>query len=275
MYKKQLCLGVSGSFGLDVCEQIRLFGHAGFDGFFTAFDGETEKYRKLADEIGMIYQSIHAPFRNAAKMWGQGDEAQAAVDELLLCVKACGDFGVPIVIVHPYIGFHSTNIPTDSGISNFRRVVEMAAERDVTVAFENVEGEEYLAALMGAFAEYKNVGFCWDSGHELCYNRGKDMLAIYGDRLVATHLNDNLGVSDFEGNITFKDDLHLLPFDGIHNWENVARRLKKCGYNGILTFELTRKSKPGRHENDKYQRMTVEEYVAEAYARACKVAYMK
>ena len=159
MYKKQLCLGVSGSFGLDVCEQIRLFGHAGFDGFFTAFDGETEKYRKLADEIGMIYQSIHAPFRNAAKMWGQGDEAQAAVDELLLCVKACGDFGVPIVIVHPYIGFHSTNIPTDGGISNFRRVVESAAEKGVTVAFENVEGEEYLAALENCTYEGNHLVF--------------------------------------------------------------------------------------------------------------------
>lgn len=275
MYKTKLCLGVNGSFELDVCDQIRLFKSSGFDGFFTGWSNDIKKYRQLADEIGITYQSMHAPFKNAAKMWENSDEARMAVDELILCVRACGEYDIPILIVHPYIGFKDQNIPTKHGISNFRRVVDEAGRRGVVIAFENVEGEKYLAALMGAFAECGNVGFCWDSGHELCYNRGKDMLAIYGDRLVATHLNDNLGVGDYDGQITFKDDLHLLPFDGIHDWENIAKRLNKCGYCDILTFELTRQSKPNRHENDKYQKMSIENYVAEAYVRACRVAYMK
>ena len=128
---------------------------------------------------------------------------------------------------------------------------------------------------MNAFKGYDNVGFCWDSGHELCYNRGKDMLNVYGSRLIATHLNDNLGVSRFDGAIYFTDDLHLLPFDGIQNWQNAAERLNKCGYDGILTFELNTTSKPGRHDNNKYSKLPAEEYIAEAYARACRIAYMK
>ncbi|MBQ7292698.1 MAG: sugar phosphate isomerase/epimerase [Clostridia bacterium] len=275
MYKTKLCLGIDGSFELAPCDQIRLFQSSGFDGFFTGWSDDVKKYRILADNIGMTYQSIHAPFGKAAKMWTRSDEARAAVDELLLCVRACSELDVPILVVHPYIGFEAISNPTKEGISNFRRVVEDASRRGVTIAFENVEGEEYLAALMGAFAEYGNVGFCWDSGHELCYNRGKDMLALYGDRLVATHLNDNLGVSNFDGKITFTDDLHLLPFDGVHDWVNIAKRLNKCGYCDILTFELTRKSKPNRPENHKYQKMSIEEYIAEVYARACRLAYMK
>lgn len=72
---------------------------------------------------------------------------------------------------------------------------------------------------MNHFRGNPAVGFCWDSGHELCYNHGRDMLAQYGDRLLGTRLNDNLGVRDDGGQITFLDDLHLLPFEGIADWQ--------------------------------------------------------
>ena len=101
------------------------------------------------------------------------------------------------------------------------------------------------------------------------------MLALYGDRLIATHLNDNLGISDFDGKIFWTDDLHLLPFDGIIDWKDAVIRLNKCGYNGILTLELSKTSKPGRHENDKYANMNISEYIAECYNRACRIAYLK
>ena len=106
----------------------------------------------------------------------------------------------------------------------------------------------------------------------MCYNHSKDMLALYGDRLIATHLNDNLGVRDFGGKITYIDDLHLLPFDGIADWDNNAARLDRCGFAGPLTFELSTVSKPGRRENDLYRKLSPEEYIAECYKRACRVA---
>ena len=43
-------------------------------------------------------------------------------------------------------------------------------------------------------------------------------------------------------------------------------------FDGPLTFELSAQSKPGRHENDKYARLSAADYLAEAYARACRVA---
>ena len=208
-------------------------------------------------------------------MWLSKEEAKAALFEHIRCVKDCAENNIPIMVVHPYKGFTSEYIPTKEGIENFRLVVEEAKKLNVKIAFENVEGEEYLEALMEAFKDYDNVGFCWDSGHELCYNRGKDMLKLYGDKLIATHLNDNIGVIDYNGKIKATDDLHLLPFDGINDWEDIAHRLNKCGYDDILTFELLNKNKPERHENDKYEKMPIEEYIAECYIRACKFAYLK
>ena len=94
----------------------------------------------------------------------------------------------------------------------------------------------------------------------------------YPGRLLCTHINDNLGIRDWGGSITWHDDLHLLPFDGIGDWEGIAARLKD--FDGPLTFELGVFPKPNRHENDKYVRLSPEEYLAEAYARACRVAVL-
>ena len=101
------------------------------------------------------------------------------------------------------------------------------------------------------------------------------MMRLYGDRLFGTHLNDNLGVSDYNGVITWTDDLHLLPFDGIADWEDIASRLNKYHFDGPLTFELNTKSKPDRHDNDEYDKMPLELYIAKAYNRACRVAALK
>jgi sugar phosphate isomerase/epimerase len=125
---------------------------------------------------------------------------------------------------------------------------------------------------MDAFRDSTAAGFCFDSGHELCYNHGNDMLSLYGEKLVGTHLNDNLGIRDFEGKITWHDDLHLLPFDGIADWEGIAKRLAISKPTEYLTFELNLKSKPDRHENDAYFMMPPEEYLSEAFKRASRAA---
>ena len=106
----------------------------------------------------------------------------------------------------------------------------------------------------------------------MCYNRSRDLLAIFGDRLIATHINDNLGIKDFNGEITYLDDLHLLPFDGIADWDYNAKRLLISNCPEILTFELTRNSKRDRFDNDIYKKMDITDYICECYKRACKVA---
>ena len=177
------------------------------------------------------------------------------------------------MVVHTWIGFQYTFCETAFGFRNFGQLVKKAQEYGVVIAFENTEGEEFLDALLEYFQRNEAVGFCWDSGHELCYNHSRDLLAKYGDRLCMTHLNDNLGISRFDGEIFWTDDLHLLPYDGIADWDYNIHRLRKSKQLDILNFELNINSKPGRHENDIYGLMTMEQYLAEAYKRACRIAY--
>ena len=273
MYRMKLCLGLVGGLGITPEEQIAQLHEIGWEGFFTGWhDGAPiGAWRRLADEYGMLYQSVHAPFVHMAAMWHEGEAGEAAADELIRCLDDCAAAGVPLMIAHVFIGF-VPEAPTALGLSRFARVVEAAEARGVRIAFENTEGEEQLAAVLRHFAGRPAVGFCWDSGHEMCYNRSRDLLALYGDRLLGTHLNDNLGIRDYGGAITFHDDLHLLPFDGTGDWPGIARRLARCRFAGPLTFELSCQSHPGRHENDAYARLSPAEYLTEAYKRACRVA---
>lgn len=274
MWKTKICMSVLDDVGLDEVQQVKLLKKCGFDGFACMYLGreKTAELRAAADECGMIFKYIHAQFGNVYKLWeGDSEQAGEVINELKECIDACRDFGVPIMVCHVIIGFERHS-PNENGIKNFTQVVEYAEKNGVKIAFENTEGEEYLAAVMEAFKDKENVGFCWDTGHQLCYNHGDSMTDLYGDRLMETHLNDNLGISDFEGSIRFTDDLHMLPFDGIANWNEIASELKRCNFTDTINFELNKMNRPGRLENTVYKEMPLEIYLTEAYKRACRVA---
>ena len=274
MWKMKLGFSICQSYGKTVPEAVQLLKAIGFDAVSPEWmpDGGHIAYIEAAKQAGMEVQSLHAPYEKAKDMWGSDEaKAETAIQELLSCLHDCEAYGVPIMVAHAFIGFKD-HTPTPQGLKNFETVVQEARRRGIKIALENTEGEEYLFALMEHFAGDKTVGFCWDSGHEMCYNHSQDLLEKYGDRLLITHLNDNLGIRDFQGRITWLDDLHLLPFDGILDWDRAAERLRQADCPAILNFELNLRSKPGRHENDPYGQMTAEEYLTECYKRACRVA---
>lgn len=277
MWNTRMCLCASeAQLQIPIEDQIRLFSETGFDGFFTAWTENCRflEWKKVADSLGMIFQSLHAPYHNVAAIWNDGPDWEHIYGELMSCAEDCSEAEVPIMVVHAFCGFQDHS-PTDSGVEKFRRIAQRAAELGVKMAVENTEGEEYLAALMDGLRDMPNVGFCWDTGHEMCYNHSQDLLKLYGDRLLCTHLNDNLGVRDYFGRTTPYDDLHLLPFEGAADWTELMRRLNRWHYNGPLTFEFKRMNKTGRRSNNIYEAMDPETYVAEAYRSACRVAMLK
>ena len=268
MYKQKLCINAEVVAESNIEKRLTLIKNAGFEAFFTAHGNDLKEYREYADKLGIEFLFVHAPFGTVEKMWETGEAAEKAVEELLNCNRDCAEAGIDLIVAHAYKGFEPNAGPNEIGIENFRKVVENAKSKGIRIAFENTEGEEYLAALMKAFTEYDNVGFCWDTGHEQCYNYGKDMTALYGDRLFCTHINDNLGISRYDGSTFWTDDLHLLPFDGTCDYADMMRRLDRRGYTGSLMLEINQFAIP------EYQEMTAEAFAAEAYARIRKISEM-
>ena len=273
MWKKELCIGLLGNTGLTDEEQLKLIKEVGFDGYFPVWNDDLDlaAVRACGDGLDLRLQSVHAPFNKMDSLWYPDERTEPTVQRLLKSFRDSAEVGAPIVVIHPFITF-TRNQATQAGIDNYGILIEEAKALGIKLAIENVEGEAYLDALMDAYKDQKHVGFCWDTGHEMCYNRHRDLLEDYGDRLLCTHLNDNLGIKSREGMLTFHDDLHFLPFDGIANWQGIADRLVKCGYEGPLTFELKLRTTLNGCKLPVYGEITVEQYLTQAYIRACRVA---
>lgn len=272
--KYQLCINTG--IGDSTESAIPLIAAAGFDGCFTGWKpGALGIFAALIRESGMIYQSVHAPFKKMNVIWedesagGAGDEA---ADELCACIRESGENGVPIVVVHPIIGM-DRHTPTSIGIARFARVLEAAEAAGVRAAFENVEGIEYLERIISELGDHPAIGFCWDTGHEMCYNHRMDVPALFGDKLICTHLNDNMGQTD-PAVVTWYDDSHMLPFDGTADWAGIAARLKRTDFTAPLTFELNRAGRPGKHTHDRYASLDTASFIRECFARAAKFAEM-
>ncbi len=259
-------LAVGLEFGETVAEQIALAAEAGFQAIATDWDDgvDVAEWGRIAKDHGLAYNYLHAPFLHVDSLWQPGAEGDRYTDKLIRGVDACVAAGTDALVCHVIIGMDKHE-PTEIGLPRFQRLLDAAQTRGVKVAFENTEGMEYLECVMTAFRDHPACRFCWDSGHELCYNFGQDMLALYGDRLAITHLNDNFGMTN-PAEMTWLDDSHVLPGDGLADWDGIRRRLRACGYHGVTNLELCAKSRPGRHTHEKYGGMDCHQFMQAALA---------
>lgn len=258
--------------GIGLSEKVSLIKNAGFDAAFYSWreKGNAALAGELLYKYGLELQSVHAPFSHIADFW-DANKCGRELEYQVECLEDCAEHGAKLVVSHVFIGFGEQH-PNETGVDTFKQYIAEAKKLGLALAFENTEGEKYLDCLMQSISDCDNAGFCWDSGHEQCYNRGRDMLAAYGDRLLCTHINDNLGVTGSE--ITFSDDSHLVPFDGIIDWRDAASRLKKTGFKGPLTVEMTTKNRPNRNTHYIYDGLSPAQYLDRVYAAALRIAEM-
>ena len=259
---------------MPITDAIELIKAAGFSAVSPTWGSkiDMDAVCQKAKAVGLFIQSIHSPFGSTDKLWSPDPEVcSKALGFVMRALDDCIRNQVSIMVMHAWIDNGLSYDMENLYFGNFDAIVAKAAANGVQIAFENTEGEEYLFALLEHYKGNPHVGFCWDSGHEKCYNHDMDLLARFGDRLLMTHLNDNLGISDPGGEITYLDDLHLLPFDGCIDWQRNARRLSGCKALPYWNCELLLVSKPGRNENDKYGQMPLADYFKLAYKRAERI----
>lgn len=177
MWNQKLCLGLSSQFGIDEVSQIELFARVGLTRSFRVgrVGAILARFRAAGDRCGMEFQSIHAPFGRMDRMWKEAPDTEDTVAELCECLRDCAEYHVPVMVAHAFIGFEEHS-PNEIGVRNFGRVVDEAERLGVKLALENTEGIEYLSRLFEAFSDRECVGFCWDTGHEMCYNWSEDVV---------------------------------------------------------------------------------------------------
>lgn len=234
---KQLGVNIFGG-DMPWQEQVDLIAEAGFDCTFFDWDenGETAAKADYVRSKGLFVDSLHAPFGRINSFWQDTAEGQAYYEQMLRVVDDCAEAQIPKLVMHTTVG----NNPPETcalGFVRYRKMCAHATEKRVHICFENLEPFVHLHEILRAVDDPFH-GFCWDCGHNLCYTPHVDMMALYGNRLMCLHLHDNYGVTQ-PGNIDYRDDLHMLPFDGVLDWNWAAEKIAQSGYAGPLTFEYS------------------------------------
>jgi sugar phosphate isomerase/epimerase len=113
------------------------------------------------------------------------------------------------------------------------RMVEKAAEHQITVCIENLSEEA--SDLEAAFQEIPLLMMTLDLGHGelLCEkNRSLGFIEKFPEKIKHVHLHDNRG-----GN-SHVDDLHLPPGEGAIDFKGLFEALRRIPYERTVTLEL-------------------------------------
>ena len=221
---------------------------------------------KVAFETGLKVPFIHLDSSNASSIWTESDKQQDFVGYVKDTVKLCGDNGIETVVMHTnYNGIPAA--PNQMGLDCIEQMLKVAENSNVKIALENNDDLEHMDYLLQNI-DSPYLGFCFDSGHWNLCTPDVDLLGDYGDRLNAVHLHDNFGNIDPRARI-WDEDLHLLPFDGITNFDAVARGIAKSNFNGPAMLE-SRRSYLGVD----YTALSPEDFLKVAHSRSKTLAEM-
>jgi len=107
MEKTKICMSITEQYGLPLKEQLKLLRKIGFDAYFFEWKPnlDVKDLKNYGDELGLICQSMHAPFTKMADMWEEGEKAEFAVSELLQCVDDCAKKAGTTINVVDYVCF--------------------------------------------------------------------------------------------------------------------------------------------------------------------------
>jgi len=168
---------------------------------------------------------------------GAGDDPRRkqAVAEVTTAITLAALVPYQVLVVHggvpaPY------GVPADNHLPSLVRSLEelapTAAAVGVTLAIEVIPPALATASALVDLVESEmdagEIGICLDAGHARLMGDVVDAIETCSGHLVATHLHDNRGRSDD----------HLVPGQGVIDWDATLLAFQKVGYDGAWMFEL-------------------------------------
>ena len=251
--------------GFDEAVTLDIAHDTGFE-VFTTSKRPIELLSKLKEkavEYGMDFPYLHAPYSGINNLWLEGDAYRTIYEGITESIDLAAACEVGAVVTHVSSGWQAPPV-NDLGLSRYDALVEYAEKKGVILAFENLRMVGNLACLIDRYEHCDAVRFCYDCGHEHCYTKTVPWIDIFTDKIIATHIHDNM--SRPFGDKTTDPDSHWLPFDGTFNYHEMMRKLDKYGYAGPLLLEIYRNARAD------YKKLTPEEFLATAYDRITRIS---
>lgn len=206
------------------------------------FEKELLAQKALITSHGLVVSQAHAPWRYPVQ--DATPEGRAFWCEAMKkSIFGTHVLGAHRFIVHPLMPyFDRADHPEEVLSLNeafFAELADYAKQYDVNVCVENLPFPLYplttveqVCAIVDKL-DRENLKVCLDTGHAAIFF-GKsvgDAVRYIGQRLEAVHIHDNMG----------KEDEHLIPGDGIIDWDGFAAALKEIGFSGVISLETSPK----------------------------------
>ncbi len=253
----ELAVCIENSKICDSIDVIDAISEAGFKNAFVQWYDKNdwkmsqEEQVKYARSKGLNIIFAHLGYDNINDIWLSEEEYNLKncnnVERYKKDIKDVHDLGIDLVIMHLTSKFVAPPF-NEASLNRIKEIVDYAESLNVKIAFENTKIKGYLEYVLGNIKN-KNVGVCYDIGHDHAHFKDTYNFSFFKDRFFAVHLHDNHG----------EDDEHLLPFDGTVDYEKQLKNLKENGYNGYTTLELKYQKK--------YSDMSLKEFYKEAFKR--------
>lgn len=233
---------------------------------------DDEKWEKYVDEIGeeaarlgITFVQSHPPYPKALVRRKGNDDEGCEANEFFRrmqtrAIEINCRLGIRWAVLHPVaVNEYDTERNAAYNFEIYGPLLEQAAKRGVGFAFENMadlDGRRRfgavpadLLAVLDQFGNSPDVGICWDTGHaNRCLSDPIGAMRVVADRLVCTHIDDNIG----------QTDLHTLPYFGTICWEEIMGVLKDADYPGAFIYELAVMKRLPEHLIDPAARLAYE-----------------
>ncbi len=206
------------------------------DGVYSDdFKGHIKKIKEAASELGVKFVQSHSPMGKPI-----ADDNEQFIKDTLICVEACGELGIPSVVVHS--GYESGLTKEEAFERNrvfFTPLLEAGERCNVNILVENfnkmskpdvywIDNAPDLLALI-EYVDHPRFHAVWDAGHGNMQDMPQDeALRLLGHHVEALHIQDNMG----------DRDSHMTPFLGTLNLDSVMHGLIDIDYKGYFTFEV-------------------------------------
>lgn len=214
------------NFGMDYNHRNGIFG--------GAVREYLEDVKRTADKLGVQFVQAHAPM---------GDPIAADnlkfTEDTIACIEACHELQIPNIVVHSGYERNLTKEQTfDRNKSFFGELLRVAEKYNIHILAENfnkmvfddifwVDNAEDLAELID-YVDHPLFQAVWDAGHgNMQEMTQEESLKKLGKRVYALHIQDNLG----------DEDIHIAPFFGTLNPDDLMNGLLGIDYRGYFTFE--------------------------------------
>ena len=232
--------------------------HHDMHGEYLYSGKEMLQLEDLLSKRGMHVRDVHGthgkdPHGPQGMCWSTNeDDRQTGVQLIRNRIDLTEALGGSVLTLH--VSSASTDAKMTAIYRTMQAAERYARQHHVRIALENMHYPSYLnhEVIRTLLREFDSevVGVCFDTGHGNCLPNGIDFAREFNDRIIAIHLNDNLGAVN--NNATDEDarvaDKHTLLYSGTVNWSQIADVLCNSPYftveGGPINMEIGHRRHP-------------------------------